>query len=443
MKFSLTSKAVAVTAAATALMLAGCTNGSPSVQGGNAGPAASETQTINVWGWTGAPGTDTMAKIISAFEAEHPNITVEYNEIAQADYKNKATLGLSSKQDIDVIAVQPNAWAANNASYFEPVENWPDSAGLLDKFQPLPLEQEKKLFTDGTIRSVPFGSTGSAVGFYNVDLLKKAGLTEPPKTWDDYKKLAQGLKTAAPGVVPVVMPGDAWFQDEFVLTMVGQKSPEFFNKVRYEDGEWDTSEYRDALAKYKAAYDNGTFDKSTLDMKYADAMSLFDNGKAAVVFNGSWEAGRLLADYRTKNKVQASDVGVVAVPADNASDASTRSFLDLTYGIPTASENKAAAAEFIEFTTTRKGIDVWGPSLGFVPAAKDWTMPTGVLTSDAAQQGYKQLQDLIANPHGDRNNLSNLSDQVGGYVLDVVRGTKSPEDAAKQGQDDLKSGKYN
>lgn len=443
MKFSLTSKVLAASAAAAALVLTGCSGAAPGNQSTSAGTDATATQTINVWGWTGAPGTETMGKIITAFQAEHPNITVKYNEIAQADYKNKATLGLSSKQEIDVIAVQPNAWAADNASYFEPVENWPGAEGILDKFQTLPIEQEKKLFPDGKVRSVPFGSTGSAVGYYNADLIKKAGLTEPPKTWDDFKKLSEGLKTAVPDAVPVVMPGDAWFQDEFVLTMVGQKSPDFFNKVRYEDGAWDTPEYRDALAKYKAAYDNGTFDKTTLDMGYEDAMSLFDNGKAAVVFNGSWEAGRLLASYREANKVQASDVGVVPVPSDNGSEASTRSFLDLTYGIPVASSHKAAAAEFIEFTTAGKGIDVWGPALGFVPAAKDWTMPNGVLTTDAAQNGYKQLQDLIADPHGDRNNLSNFSEQVGGYVLDVVRGAKSPEDAAKQGQDDLKSGKYN
>lgn len=437
MKFSKKTAAAAAVVTAAALALVGCSGAG----GSSSQVAADAKQTINVWGWAGAPGKDVMTGVISSFEKANPNITVKYTEISQNDYKNKASLALSSKEPIDVVGVQPSAWAQDNANYLAPVSDWPNGDKLLAKYQSGPINQMKKLFTDGKLRAVPFGSSGSAVGFYNVDILKKAGLTEPPKTWDEWSKLATALKGT--GIVPAVMPSDSWFQDEFVLTLVGQTDPSFYDNIRYKNGSYDTQSYVDALTKYKSLYDNGDLDKSTLDLAYSDAMALFDQGKAAVVFNGSWEGGRLLQSYRDANKVNASDVGAMGVPADQADQISTRSFLDVTYGIPTASKHQAAAEKFIEYTTTGAGVDGWATKLGFIPAAKDWTLPSGTLTTETEKQGYETLQKLIANPSSDRNNLSNLSAQIGTYILQVVNGTMTPEAAAKQAEADHKSGKYN
>jgi raffinose/stachyose/melibiose transport system substrate-binding protein len=435
MKFSKTA-AIAATVVVAAITLAGCSSSTPSADN-----AATAKQTINVWGWAGAPGADVMAKVISGFEAANPKVTVKYTEIATADYKNKATLALSSKQPIDVIGVQPNAWAADNQSYFLPVSKWPGEANLLSDFQALPVAQDKKLFSDGVARSAPFGSSASAVGIYNVDILKKAGLTSPPKTWTEWKKLSDALKGT--GIVPAVMPADTWFQDEFVLTMVGQKDPSFYNDIRYKKGSYDTASYQAALAEYKNLYATGELDPSTLDLAYSDATSLFDQGKAAVLFNGSWEAGRLLPSYRATNKVQASDIGIMGVPADSASQVSARSFLDITYGIPTYSKHQAAAAKFIAYATAGAGVSKWATALGFIPAVKGWKLPASTLTTPVEQQGYAELQTLVAHPSSDRNNLSNLSAQLGTYILQVVHGTMTPAAAAKQAEADHLSGKYN
>lgn len=438
MKFSKTTALIAVIAGAS-LALAGCSGSSG--DSSDSQVQASAKQTINVWGWAGAPGKDVMATVISGFEKANPKITVKYTEISTDDYKNKATLALSSKEPIDVVGVQPSAWATDNANYLAPVADWPDGDKLVDKYQPTTIAQLKKLFPDGKLSAVPFGSSGSAVGFYNVDILKQAGLSEAPKTWDDFKKLADGLKGT--GIVPAVMPSDSWFQDEFLLTLVGQNDPSFYDNIRYKDGSYNTQSYKDALAKYKSLYADGIFDKSTLDLGYSDAMALFDQGKAAVVFNGSWEAGRLLASYRATNKLTASDVGAMGVPADSADKISTRSFLDVTYGIPAASTHQAAAEKFIEYATVGAGVDTWATNLGFIPAAKDWQLPSDTLTTDVEKQGYQTLQDLIAKPSSDRNNLSALSAQLGTYVLQVVNGTMTPDAAAKQAEADHISGKYN
>lgn len=438
MKYLRHVTALVATLTGASLVLAGC----GSAQTG-AAVSADSKQTINVWGWSGAPGADVMAGVISAFEKANPNITVDYNEIANTDYANKATLGLSSKQSIDVIGVFPNNWAKDNQNYLVPVEQWPGVTGLLDKFQSQAIAQEKSLFSDGVIRSVPLDSNGSAVGYYNVDLLKKAGLTKPPETWAEMKQLADGLAANAPGVITALIPSDHWFQDDFVQTLVGQYDPEFWNNVVYKGGSWDTPALKQGLSLYQQAFADGSLDKSTLDVKYGDAKSLFGTGKAAIIFSGTWDSGLLLESYRKANGISASDVGAMAVPAVDAANLGVRAFLDTTYGIPTASEHKAAAAKFIQFMTAGDGVDVWARSLVGVPALAGWTMPTDALTTDTERQGYALLQGLIAKPHSDRYVMSNFEDQQGSYDLQVAGGGLSPADAAKQGQADLKSGKYN
>ena len=148
--------------------------------------------------------------------------------------------------------------------------------------------------------------------------------------------------------------------------------------------------------------------------------------------------------FRDTNKLVPSDVGIMPVPTFDASeDGSLRSFLDLTYGIPTASKHQAAAVEFIKFATAGDGVAEWATGFAFVPAVKGFALPDGVLTTDVETEGYATLQSLVANPHGDRNNLSNFSAQVGKYILSVVNGEMTPQEAATQGQADLESGKYN
>ena len=182
-------------AAASALVLAGCGAAQP---GAGDQVALDAKQEINLWGWSGAPGTDNIQRVIDAFEAVHPNITVNYTEVLNTDYKNKATLALGAGEPIDVIGVQANAWATENQNFFLPVSDWPDSDGITDAYEPAVLAQDDKLFSDGVLRSVPFGSSGSVVGYYNVDLLEAAGLTEYPRTWADFKELADGLKAVDP-----------------------------------------------------------------------------------------------------------------------------------------------------------------------------------------------------------------------------------------------------
>jgi len=426
--------------------LAACSSSSstPSAKGtgSSGGPV-----TLNLWTWTGAPGASQVAAVIAGYKKLHPNVTINNNTINNDDYKTKAQLALDSNQAIDIIAVQPNLFASQVQSKLLPLSQWQSflPAGTLSKYTPLSLTQIKKLFTGGETYAVPWAVSGSAAGFYNVALLEKAGLSEPPKTWDDMRTLADGLKSKAPGTAVAVMPAgstDGWFLDEFTLTLVGQSDPNFFDTVRYDNGKWDTPAYVAALTELQSLYTTGALDKNVLDLGYTDAEDLFYKGKSAILFNGSWESGDLSASYRAANKINISNVGAMGVPTSDGSAPSLRSFLDITLGIPKTCKNVEVAADFIAYTTAGDGVPLWANSLGEIPALNGWSPASSALATPQAVQGYALLQDLIAHPHSDRNNLSAFSSQVGVRIESMLNNGVSPTATAAACQSDLDSGKY-
>ena len=162
MKLSRSVIATAGAVAGLALLLTGCSS-SPS---SSTGLSATAKQTINVWGWSGSPGAATMDKIIAAYKKVAPKVTVKYNEILNTSYESKVTLGLSSGASVDVVAMMPNASANSDAKYLLPVSKYPGVGNLLGDFQASAVAQDKKLWSDGVIRAVPYGSSGTDVGFY-------------------------------------------------------------------------------------------------------------------------------------------------------------------------------------------------------------------------------------------------------------------------------------
>ena len=185
MKLSRSVGAAIGSTAAFALLLAGCSSSS----GGSAsGPSAAAKQTLNVWGWSGSPGATTMALIIKAYEKANPNVTVKYNEILNTSYQQKVTLGLQSGTSADVLGIMPGAAANTVSKYLLPVSKYQGVGSLMSNFQASAVAQDKKLWSDGVIRAVPYGSSGTDVGFYNADLLKKAGFAAPPQTWAQWAK---------------------------------------------------------------------------------------------------------------------------------------------------------------------------------------------------------------------------------------------------------------
>ncbi|MFD4242951.1 ABC transporter substrate-binding protein [Streptomyces sp. NPDC058525] len=180
---------LAVAATATAMcvsVLAACGSG-----GAAEDAAPSKPVTITFWGW--AKGTQDVVK---AFNASHKDVQVAFEQIPSGPAGGYAKISNASKAgnapDLFNVeyAVLPD-FVSQGA-----VQDITKLVGNNLKAKYLP--QAVELTTlGGATWALPLDAAPQAF-FYRKDLFEKAGITAPPKTWDEYRAAAQKLKTANP-----------------------------------------------------------------------------------------------------------------------------------------------------------------------------------------------------------------------------------------------------
>lgn len=137
--------------------------------------------------------------------------------------------------------------------------------------------------------------------YYNKELFAQAGIESEPQTWDEFLEDCKKLKDA--GIQPIVM-GD---KDQYVLQFglyqlaadeIYSKNPDFDTQLRDGDASFtDEGTWDKVLEMYKTLYDEGYIDASkSLGYGASQAIQDFIDGKAAMTFDGSFNATALLAE---------------------------------------------------------------------------------------------------------------------------------------------------
>jgi multiple sugar transport system substrate-binding protein len=201
-----------IVCAVMAFTVAACGGGDDEDEGGGGGAGSTSTKkvdmaaelkkpaTITVWAWT--PGTEEAVKM---FEKAHPNIKVKLQNVGQGNdhYRKVRTTLKSGKGLPDVIHME-----------FQFIPSFTLTKSLLDLKPYLPDDFmsnypewiQKQINVDGGIYGVPW-DTGPLGFIYREDLLKKAGIKTPIKTWDEFADAAVKYHQANPKSYLVNLPG--------------------------------------------------------------------------------------------------------------------------------------------------------------------------------------------------------------------------------------------
>ncbi|MFF5289346.1 ABC transporter substrate-binding protein [Paractinoplanes globisporus] len=167
----------------------------------------------------------------------------------------------------------------------------------------------------GKVYIPPTNSQIIPMVFYNKTLFARAGITAPPKTWAEFLTVCDKLKKA--GVTPIELGGGEPFAASMPLSGILSadvlgKNPQWLQdryagKVKFADANVQT-----AVAKYRTLVKNGYFETGALGVKYADSITNFTAGKAAMYMMGSWFLGSVPKDH-------ADDFGSFMTPTDDGS----------------------------------------------------------------------------------------------------------------------------
>ncbi|GIG30162.1 ABC transporter substrate-binding protein [Cellulomonas marina] len=358
--------------AATALLLGGCGSGGEAAADETLDPDAPVTLTVSVWNLEGTPE---FGALFDAYEAAHPNVTIEPVDILADDYPTKVTTMLAGGDSTDVITMKNvidyARYATNGqlADVSDLAEETSDLAGL-DAFD-----------QDGSYFALPYRQDFWVL-FYNKAIFDAVGEEYPTDlTWDEYAELAERIteEAAAAGVTPAEgQTTYGTYQHTWRSTVQAIADAQTDGDQLSGDYEFFAPYYERALELQDAG---ATLDFSTASTQKISYRTMFTTGQAAMLPMGSWFiAGLLQAEAAGETDV---DWGIAPMPQAEDADEVT------TFGSPTAfavnknAENSAAARDFVAWAASEEGAKAI-TAIGVVPS----------LQSDAITEAYFALEGM-------------------------------------------------
>lgn len=364
--------ALGLAAALTATALAGCGGGNEAAATTAAGTtaaseeskaadttAAEESKAAGeavelVWWAFPTFGVDTgyEQELADAFTAANPDIKVKVEYIDFTSGPDKLTAALTSGTAPDILFDAPGRIIEfGNAGYLAPLDD------MLEELKP-DLTSESLVETcvgkDGTAYMYPISSSPFYMGL-NKEALEKADALqyvnlEGDRTWktDDFVKMCEALRDAAPTQVPAIVYCGGQGGDQGTRALVNNL---YSSSIVGEDGKWNIDENGvKALSLLKSMYDSKALDAG-FDMAAADELQKFQQETCAMTFC-----------FGTSNEVTyaSEDFTQIAVPFP--SEDGTPSLEYLVNGF-CVFDNKdearvEAAKKFIKFVCDD---EEWGP----------------------------------------------------------------------------------
>ena len=284
-------------------------------------------------------------KNIELFEQQNPNVKIEATVIADGnDYLTKITTEMAAGNAPDVF----RTWLTGR---LEPFVTAGRVMPLNDLLANTPALQE--VISQDAISLATFGdkfyafpllSSGEMV-FYNKKIFADNGIAVPT-SYDEFMKACETLKAA--GVLPVAMGGkDVWpCSIPYMMIFDRLNGPDLYKEVVLgKTAKFDDPAFIAAGEKFQEMVKAGVFSPDCNAISYSDATTSFAQGKAAMIFDGSWQTsyyGKELGD----------NAGFFNFPMIEGGKGSANNWLknyDDAYAISANTQNKAVAEAFLAF----------------------------------------------------------------------------------------------
>jgi len=288
---------------------------------------------------------DDIKNMIKDFEAANPGITVKAEFVPYEALHDKIVAAQGAgAQGYDVILFD-DIWPAEFAKH----------KVLVDVTSKIPSEYQSQVF-DGAWTTVEYNKHRYGMPwildtkylFYNKDMLTKAGIANPPKTWDELVADAKTIKDKGIVKYPIVW---SWAQAEAVIcdyaTLVDAYGGKFFDNgkpVINSGASLEAVKFMDQTVK------DGITNPSSKEYLEDDVKKVFTNGDAAFALN--WTYMYAAANDPKQSKI-AGQVGVVAAPGVSGKTDFSAVNGAMGLGIASNSTHPDEAWKFITFLTSQ------------------------------------------------------------------------------------------
>ncbi len=294
-----------------------------------------------------------MEAIAEAFMAENPDITV-INELVTADHVTV----LKSK---DAAGQLPEIFVTG--TYGESaLKPYIDAGKIVDVSELTVvknLDEDVKnglRFSDGGIYNIPFNNTPMGV-MYNKTLFEAAGITETPKTFDEFKEVAQKLKDY--GATPfVVAAKDGWpVGSQIWVPCFQQLTPNEWNTAMYTGEESFATTSKPIFEMIDFVRENAL--DGAMETDYMTSLALYTEGDIGMMFYSP----NVYPNLAELDQEVADNTGYFAVPLSNKAEENKCTTFSTVMWQVSSQANFEAVDRFFNFIVDGPGKEIYAEQI--------------------------------------------------------------------------------
>jgi multiple sugar transport system substrate-binding protein len=238
----------------------------------------------------GAPTPDTtapqyLASFFKKYSKEHPNVSIKRESPVSPNYSSLVLSQIASGAQPDLLMVDnPDLDRLASAGVLVPL----NQLGKIDT-SGINANNIQETTYNGKLYALPLYTNTIAI-FYNKDLLRKAGITKLPTTWDEFR--ADAKKTATKNTYGFVFSGQ---------TGPGESTWQFEPWLWSNGGDLTTinsPQSVQALNYWASLVKSGASPKDVVNWSQTQPIQEFEAGKAAFCENGLWNIPSMKSQFK-------------------------------------------------------------------------------------------------------------------------------------------------
>ncbi|UTW12121.1 ABC transporter substrate-binding protein [Marinobacterium rhizophilum] len=324
-----------------------------------------------------------MQRLSAEFEKQHPDIKLDWVILEENVLRQRLTTDIATNGgQFDVMTIgmyEAPIWG--KLGWLETMDNLPEDYDIQDVIPSV----RDGLSANGTLYALPFYGE-SSMTFYNKDLFSKAGISMPEQpTWQQMSEFASKTHDPENGIYGMCLRGKPGWGENMALlsTMVNTYGGRWF------DEEWkpeiNSPQWKEAIGFYIDLMSNYG-PPGVSSNGFNENQALFSSGKCAIWVDATSAAGRLL---NPKESQVGDSVGFASAPVAVTPKGSGWLWA-WALAIPTSSDAKEAAKEFMLWATSKSYIELVGESDGWA------SVPPGTRASTYDNPKYVQQAPFAA-----------------------------------------------
>lgn len=295
---------------------------------------------------TSRDADDWKTSMMEQFQEEHPWITIK-EVVKEGDPGNEFYQAVAAGTAPDLVNcsfTMMNSYMA--AGILEPLNTYTDN---WDEWGSFTKEYVDMFTKDGNVYGIPNLVAPMLFG-YNKALFEEAGLTEPPKTWDEAIEFAKKINnpdTQTAGYSTLAAEWTEWFFQYYVWQAGGDLTKE--NADGTAELTFTDPAVIEAAKYYQRLKSEGVL-QSDLSLKFTDLVTNFGLGKVGMMpFAGDWVSDAVSAGMDSDN------IGLSLPPAGPSGEQATAIAGDcFVINAKADQAKKDAAWQYIQFVTGKE-----------------------------------------------------------------------------------------